>query len=156
MVWKACQLRPDPQGLERGFPRLELERMVREGVPIMGGKPVRGPPRCPNHPSPAAEVPYSRPDGVPPMMDPKRGRPLRGAACPGRGGRLFPGAKPFRRREILLGTFPVQECGRCGDYFFTARGWSAAETAARERGEFGIASEETARHPTNGPARNRE
>ena len=94
-----------------------------------------------------------RPNGVPPKMDPKRGRPLRGAACPGRGGRLFPGAKPFRRREILLGTFPVHECGRCGEYFFTARGWSAAEKAARERGLFGIASEEPAHHPTIGSPR---
>jgi hypothetical protein len=33
--WRRCRIRPSPHGLERilerGFPRLELERMIREG-----------------------------------------------------------------------------------------------------------------------------
>ncbi len=75
------------------------------------------------------------------MMTPKRGKPLRGAACPECGGRLFPGRKAFRMRDILLGTFPVHECERCGEYFFTVRGWAAAEKVARSKGLFGIAHE---------------
>lgn len=39
--WRECRVRPDPHGLERilerGFPRLELERMVREGDRVAEG-----------------------------------------------------------------------------------------------------------------------
>lgn len=74
-------------------------------------------------------------------MTQRRAKPLRGGVCPECGGRLFPGRKPFRMRDVLLGTFPVHECERCGEYFFTSRGWAAAEKAARSKGLFGIANE---------------
>lgn len=89
------------------------------------------------------------------MMAPTRGRPLRGAVCPECGGRLFPGRKTFRMHDVLLGTFPVHECERCGEYYFTARGWSAAEKAARAKGLFGIANEAISHQPAAGIAKAR-
>lgn len=83
-------------------------------------------------------------------MSPKRGKPLRGALCPECGGRLFPGQKPVRVRDVLLGTFDVHECDRCGESYLTARGWAAAEKAARAKGLFGIASEVGAHHAVPG------
>jgi hypothetical protein len=49
-------------------------------------------------------------------------------------------------RDVLLGTFPVHECATCGEYFFTARGWTAAEKAARAKGLFGSVGETESRH----------
>ncbi len=82
------------------------------------------------------------------MMVSHRGKHLQGAACPECGGRLYSGSKPFRMRDVLLGTFPVHECETCGEYFFTARGWAAAEKAARAKGLFGSVGETGARHLT--------
>ena len=87
------------------------------------------------------------------MAVPKYGRPLRDAVCPECGGRLFPGRKALRMHDVLFGTFPVHECERCGEHFFTARGWSAAEKAARSKGLFGIANEADSHHPMVGNAK---
>ena len=46
-------------------------------------------------------------------------------------------------RGVSLGTFSVSECPKCGEYSFTARGWAAAEKAAKAKGLFGILSEES-------------
>ena len=81
------------------------------------------------------------------MMVRSRGKPLHGAECPECGGRLFPGQKPFRIREVLLGTFPVHECERCGEYFFTPAGSRAAERAAKARGLFGLEADEGSHAP---------
>ena len=81
------------------------------------------------------------------MRQKAREKPLRGALCPECGGRLYPGEKPFRVRDILLGTFPVHECERCGEYGFTPAGSRAIDKAAKARGLFGLEAEEGSHAP---------
>ncbi len=84
-------------------------------------------------------------------MRKSRGKPLKGALCPECGGRLYPGEKPFRVRDVLLGTFPVHECERCGEYGFTAAGSRAIDRAAKAKGLFGIEAEEASHAPLAHP-----
>lgn len=83
-------------------------------------------------------------------MAPKDRKPLPGALCPECGGPLYPWEKPVRVRDVLLGTFAVHECDRCGESYLTARGWAAAEKAAKAKGLFGIANEVAAPHAAPG------
>ena len=86
-------------------------------------------------------------------MRKSRGRPFRGAECPECGGRLFPREKPFRVKDIILGTFPVHECERCGEYGFTPAGSRAIDKVAKAKGLFGLEAEEASHAPlTHGRA----
>ncbi len=65
--------------------------------------------------------------------------------CPECGAPVRPGKRDHSLEGTLLGAFPVDECPQRGEYSFTPSGWAAAERAVKEKGLFGILTDETSR-----------